>query len=286
MKPQDIDQISVMRAASSAGSGRTHRLRCSTIRQSIANPVRHFRCQQGVCPSMAAFPAIHDRDVPVCPPAAYGPIALSMWSPLRRSGRAWPGAAGQFSSIWNLGSHRRIKIVLFPNGGPLPRHIRASASMKACWKVSCFSSFCACSPNSAETEGPRFVWRIHLYSKTSRICRILREPDAHIGYLAGSWSHGHAALPLPMVLLGIWALLATAKVCPLRCKHRQGWENVAELIAAQPHSGQRVYGAVPVWTRPWLLYDPREPFGAGGDFITAPEISQMSGAHRSLALSG
>ena len=44
-----------------------------------------------------------------------------------------------------------------------------------------------------------------------------------------------------------------------------------------PMRGGAVYGAVPHPSASTAITPPRDPFGAQGDFITAPEISQMFG---------
>ena len=41
---------------------------------------------------------------------------------------------------------------------------------------------------------------------------FFRQPDAHIGYLAGSWLTMGMILSTPMVLIGIWAMLRARSV--------------------------------------------------------------------------
>jgi phosphatidylglycerol:prolipoprotein diacylglycerol transferase len=49
------------------------------------------------------------------------------------------------------------------------------------------------------------------YGLSRIVVEFFREPDAHIGYLAGGWLTMGMVLSLPMVLAGIWAM-ATARV--------------------------------------------------------------------------
>ncbi|MEQ9244559.1 MAG: prolipoprotein diacylglyceryl transferase, partial [Nitratireductor sp.] len=45
------------------------------------------------------------------------------------------------------------------------------------------------------------------YGLSRIVVEFFREPDAHIGYLAGGWLTMGMVLSLPMVLVGVWAML-------------------------------------------------------------------------------
>jgi len=56
---------------------------------------------------------------------------------------------------------------------------------------------------------PRFVGGAFIfgYGVARIIVEFFRQPDAHIGYLAGGWLTMGMILSLPMVLIGLWAML-------------------------------------------------------------------------------
>ncbi len=64
---------------------------------------------------------------------------------------------------------------------------------------------------------------------------------------------------------------------PLRASMTRLGERIAELIAADSPIPVSEYMALCLFDPQHGYYTTREPFGAGGDFITAPEISQMFG---------
>jgi phosphatidylglycerol:prolipoprotein diacylglycerol transferase len=62
---------------------------------------------------------------------------------------------------------------------------------------------------------PRFVSGAFIcgYGLSRIFVEFFREPDAHIGYLAGNWLTMGMVLSVPMVLIGVWAMV-TAKALP------------------------------------------------------------------------
>ena len=87
-------------------------------------------------------------------------------------------------------------------------------------------------------------------------------------------------LSAPMVLVGIWAM-ATARPAaePARARHELSRlrEKIVGLIEAHGPISVADYMALCLFDPDDGYYTTREPFGAAGDFITAPEISQMFG---------
>jgi phosphatidylglycerol:prolipoprotein diacylglycerol transferase len=108
--------------------------------------------------------------------------------------------------------------VVFPNGGPLPRH--PSQLYEALLEGAVLFAVLAWLVWSKGKLGtPKFIGGAFItgYGLARIFVEFFREPDAHIGYLAGGWLTMGMVLSLPMVLAGIWAM-ATAK--PAMAAHR------------------------------------------------------------------
>jgi phosphatidylglycerol---prolipoprotein diacylglyceryl transferase len=62
----------------------------------------------------------------------------------------------------------------------------------------------------AAIEGAGLVAGVFVagYGLSRIIVEFYREPDAHIGYLAGNWLTMGMVLSLPMVLVGLWAVVS------------------------------------------------------------------------------
>jgi phosphatidylglycerol:prolipoprotein diacylglycerol transferase len=99
--------------------------------------------------------------------------------------------------------------VVFPGAGPLPRHpsqlyeagLEGLALFAAIWLFS---------------SKARPVGRVSgMFALSYAVCRFLveyvRQPDAHIGYLAFGWLTMGQALCLPMLLAGLWLLSRRAE---------------------------------------------------------------------------
>ncbi|MEX0956544.1 MAG: prolipoprotein diacylglyceryl transferase [Rhizobiaceae bacterium] len=104
--------------------------------------------------------------------------------------------------------------VHFPNGGPLPRH--PSQLYEALLEGAVLFAVLAWLVWArGKLKTPKFVGGVFIsgYGLARIFVEFFREPDAHIGYLAGGWLTMGMVLSLPMVLAGIWAM-ATAKPAP------------------------------------------------------------------------
>lgn len=99
---------------------------------------------------------------------------------------------------------------VFPTGGPLPRHpsqlYEAALEGVALLLVLAWLIF-----GAKKLKSPGFVAGAFVagYGLSRIFVEFFREPDAHIGYLAGGWLTMGMILSLPMVALGLWAM-ATA----------------------------------------------------------------------------
>ena len=97
---------------------------------------------------------------------------------------------------------------VFPNGGPLPRH--PSQLYEALLEgLVLFIVLWFLTHKGLKLKAPGFIAGAFVagYGLSRIIVEFFREPDAHIGYLAGNWMTMGMILSTPMVLVGIWAML-------------------------------------------------------------------------------
>jgi phosphatidylglycerol:prolipoprotein diacylglycerol transferase len=98
--------------------------------------------------------------------------------------------------------------VVFPNGGPLPRHpsqlYEAMLEGLVLFVVLWFLVW-----KAGRLKTPRFVGGAFIagYGLSRVVLEFFRVPDAHIGYLAGDWLTMGMVLSLPMIAAGLWAML-------------------------------------------------------------------------------
>ncbi|WP_309083328.1 prolipoprotein diacylglyceryl transferase [Chelativorans sp.] len=98
--------------------------------------------------------------------------------------------------------------MVFPNGGPLPRHpsqlYEAALEGLVLFLVLRFLTHSRLRLKTPGFVGGAFVCG---YGLSRIFVEFFREPDAHIGYLAGGWLTMGMVLSLPMVAAGLWAML-------------------------------------------------------------------------------
>lgn len=93
---------------------------------------------------------------------------------------------------------------VFPTGGPQPRHpsqlYEAVLEGPALFLVLFYLIF-----RLGKLAQPRFVGGVFLtgYAISRILVEFFREPDAHIGYLAGNWMTMGMVLSLPMLAVGL-----------------------------------------------------------------------------------
>lgn len=105
--------------------------------------------------------------------------------------------------------------VYFPNGGPEPRH--PSQLYEAVLEGLVLFGFLRFLTHSRlKLKSPRYVGGgfVAGYGACRIVVEFFREPDAHIGYLAGDWLTMGMVLSLPMVLAGLWAMMSAPKAEP------------------------------------------------------------------------
>ncbi|WP_099864536.1 prolipoprotein diacylglyceryl transferase [Pararhizobium haloflavum] len=117
------------------------------------------------------------------------------------------------SELWGRPSDAPWAFV-FPTGGPMPRHPSQlyEAALEGLVLLAVLAVLIF---GLAKLKTPRFVAGAFIcgYGISRIIVEFFREPDAHIGYLAGGWLTMGMLLSLPMLIIGAWAM-ATAKPQP------------------------------------------------------------------------
>jgi phosphatidylglycerol:prolipoprotein diacylglycerol transferase len=97
---------------------------------------------------------------------------------------------------------------VFPNGGPEPRH-PSQLYEAALEGLALFVFLRILTHGALRLKRPGFVAGafIAFYGAARILVEFFREPDAHIGYLAGGWLTMGMVLSLPMVLVGLFVAL-------------------------------------------------------------------------------
>ncbi|MFC5386076.1 prolipoprotein diacylglyceryl transferase [Aquamicrobium segne] len=215
MKPQDIDDFVIWAALGIILGGRIGYILFYDFARYLASPLDIFAVWEGgmsfhggilgTTIAMLLFARSHNIqawslfDVV----AAGVPVGLGL------------GRLANFinSELWGRVSDMPWA-VLFPNGGPLPRH--PSQIYEALLEgVVLFLILRLLTHSRLKLKAPRFVSGAFIcgYGLSRIFVEFFREPDAQIGYLVGDWLTMGMVLSLPMVLIGLWAM-ATARPLP------------------------------------------------------------------------
>jgi phosphatidylglycerol---prolipoprotein diacylglyceryl transferase len=98
--------------------------------------------------------------------------------------------------------------VIFPNGGPLPRH-PSQIYEAALEGLVLFLAMRLLSHTFFKLRTPGFAAGafVALYGLFRIVVETVREPDSQIGFLAGGWLTMGMILSLPMIAAGVWAML-------------------------------------------------------------------------------
>jgi phosphatidylglycerol---prolipoprotein diacylglyceryl transferase len=98
--------------------------------------------------------------------------------------------------------------VIFPNGGPLPRH-PSQIYEAALEGLVLFTAMRLLSHSLFKLRSPGFIAGafVTLYGLFRIMVETVRAPDSQIGFLAGGWLTMGMVLSLPMTAAGLWAML-------------------------------------------------------------------------------
>ena len=120
------------------------------------------------------------------------------------------GRIGNFINAEHWGTPSNLPwAMVFPGAGPLPRHpsqlyeaaLEGVVLFAVLWGVS------SCSRGRGMVSGLFAL----LYGIFRCAMELVREPDAHIGYLAFGWLTIGQLLSVPLVLVGIWLIVRSQK---------------------------------------------------------------------------
>lgn len=137
-----------------------------------------------------------------------------MWSPLERRSDSVLVRIANFinSELW--GKVTNVPwAVEFPNGGPFARH--PSQLYEALLEgLVLFVLLRALTHSQLRLKTPGFVGGafVAAYGVSRIFVEFFREPDVQLGYLLGGWLTMGMVLSLPMVLIGIWAMVTARPV--------------------------------------------------------------------------
>ena len=105
--------------------------------------------------------------------------------------------------------------MVFPNGGPEPRHpsqlYEAGLEGLVLFIVLSILIF-----RFKKLKTPGFVggsWVLG-YAVSRIVIEFFRQPDQHIGYLAGGWLTMGMVLSVPTLAIGIWSMMSSARRTP------------------------------------------------------------------------
>ncbi len=166
--------------------------------------------------------------------------------------------------------------IVFPNGGDFARHpsqlYEAALEGVVLFLVLRFLIYSLLKLKSPGFIGGAFVCG---YGLSRIFVEFFREPDAHIGYLFGGWlDHGHA--PVTADGFGRWLgngnRAQALRICMTPLKSR-----LLRQIAQTGPISLSDYWAQCLFDPQHGYYTTGYPIGADGDFITAPEVSQIFG---------
>ena len=155
-------------------------------------------------------------------------VLLAFWYFARKSGRSFLeisdfiaplippglffGRIGNFINAEHWGTHSNLPwAMVFPGAGSLPRHpsqlyeaaLEGIVLFAVLWSL------------SSRRQGRGLISGMFalLYGIFRCAMELVREPDAHIGYLAFGWLTIGQALSAPLILVGIWLIARSRTSC-------------------------------------------------------------------------
>jgi phosphatidylglycerol---prolipoprotein diacylglyceryl transferase len=106
---------------------------------------------------------------------------------------------------------------VFPNGGPFARHpSQLYEALLEGLVLLILLRFLTHSRLELKRPGVVAGAFIAFYGAARIFVEFFREPDAHIGYLAGNWLTMGMVLSVPLVLIGLWAIARASRAAAPR----------------------------------------------------------------------
>jgi phosphatidylglycerol:prolipoprotein diacylglycerol transferase len=212
MKPEDLDDFIVWAAIGVVVGGRTGYVLFYDLPRYLANPLDIFAVWQG---GMSFHGGLTGTILAMVLFARSR--GISAWSLLDVVAAGVPVGLGLVrlanfinSELWGRPTDMPWAVI-FPNGGPLPRH--PSQIYEALLEgLVLFLVLRFLTHSRLKLKTPGFVGGAFVcgYGLSRIFVEFFREPDAQLGYLAGGWLTMGMVLSAPMVLIGLRAM-ATAK---------------------------------------------------------------------------
>ncbi len=209
MKPEDLDDFLVWAAVGVVVGGRTGYVLFYDLDRYLANPLDIFAVWQGgmsfhggfLGTTLAMILFARSRRIPVWTMfdviAAGVPVALGL---VRLTNFI-------NSELWGRPTNVPWAIE-FPNGGPFTRH-PSQLYEAALEGLVLFLVLRILTHHFLKLKSPGFVAGAFVtgYGLSRIFVEFFREPDQQIGYLLGGWLTMGMVLSVPMVLIGLWAML-------------------------------------------------------------------------------
>ena len=114
---------------------------------------------------------------------------------------------------------------VFPTGGPEPRH-PSQLYEGALEGLLLFTVLAILIFRFGKLKTPGFIggaW-VFGYGISRIIVEFFRQPDAHLGYLAGGWLTMGMVLSLPMLAIGLWGMVSASNRTPWHNRSAQDAE--------------------------------------------------------------
>ena len=281
MRPEDIDDFLVWAAIGVVLGGRVGYILFYDLARYLANPLDIFAVWQGGMSFHGGFAGVDARHDPVRPLARHRHLDACSTSsrPACRSGSA--SSASPTSSIPSFGAGRPT----FPGpsssrtAGRYPRHPSQlyEAALEGLvlflvLRLLTHGFLKLKNPGSVSRRLPRRLWAVaHLRRILPRARPAARLPRRRLA------DHGHGAFRADGAFRPLGHLAGEVAGGAIRRGMNRLGEKIAGLIQAAGPISVADYMAVCLFDPDDGYYTTREPFGATGDFITAPEVSQMFG---------
>jgi len=219
MKPQDLDDFVVWAAVGVVVGGRTGYVLFYDLPRYLANPLDIFAVWQG---GMSFHGGLLGTILAMVLFARSR--GIRPWSLIDVVAAGVPVGLGlvRLANFINSELWGRVSdvpwAVIFPNGGPFPRH--PSQIYEALLEgLVLFLVLRFLTHSRLRLKTPRFVGGAFVcgYGLSRIFVEFFREPDAQLGYLLGTgWLTMGMVLSVPMVLFGIWAMATARPVAPAR----------------------------------------------------------------------
>lgn len=216
MKPQDLDDFVVWAAIGVVVGGRTGYVLFYDLPRYLADPLGIFAVWQG---GMSFHGGLLGTILAMV--LFSRARKIHTWSLLDVVAAGVPMGLGlvRLANFINSELWGRVSdvpwAVIFPNGGPLPRH--PSQIYEALLEgLVLFLVLRFLTHSRLKLKTPRFVGGAFVsgYGLSRIVVEFFREPDQQLGYLLGTgWLTMGMVLSLPMVLFGLWCM-ATARPAP------------------------------------------------------------------------